>query len=91
MPQAEVDDPLTELNGKAVGKERNGLRRIIRVGSTELRRLPVFLCKQSWSVPVAMSQKCQTCNAGRSTYSISSSAVASTADGVVRPSALDHI
>ena len=32
MPQAEVDDALTVLNSKAVGKKRNGLRRITAHG-----------------------------------------------------------
>src|SRR6266480_370358 len=32
MPQAEVDDALTVLNGKAIGKKRNGLRRITAHG-----------------------------------------------------------
>jgi hypothetical protein len=32
MPQAEVDDALTVLNGKAIGKKRNRLRRITAHG-----------------------------------------------------------
>src|ERR1700704_5560535 len=32
MPQAEVDDALTVLNSKAIGKKRNGLRRITAHG-----------------------------------------------------------